>query len=163
MTSVITLTLEKIAETAPDVTFIHDFPGAVKTSFLDHADGLIYTVARTVLRIVMPFIAMDIDESGERQVFFLTSKRYAPKKAVEGISPGVGKDGTTVVIATSGKVGDGVYTIDEHGEPGGPKIVKTLAGLREDGTQKKIWQHTMEQYIRITGKESDNSAAVETK
>ena len=75
--SLITLSLEALAKKAPDVTFIHNFPGPVKTNFLRGGQGAAIAVMNGVFKLVSPFMSFySIEECGERHLFLATSARY---------------------------------------------------------------------------------------
>lgn len=75
--SLITLSLEALAKKAPDVTFIHNFPGPVKTNFLRGGQGAAIYVINGLFKLVSPFMNFySIEECGERHLFLATSARY---------------------------------------------------------------------------------------
>ena len=75
--SLITLSLEALAKKAPDVTFIHNFPGPVKTNFLRGGQGAAIYVMNGLFKLVSPFMNFySIEECGERHLFLATSARY---------------------------------------------------------------------------------------
>jgi hypothetical protein len=152
--SVATIGLEAVATGAPDVTFIHNFPGAVNTRMLDGVDGIVPAIFRLFFRAFGQFVTMSAEEAGERHVFLLTSARYPAKEQAAGTRQGVaipGDEELGVVAGTSGKIGEGVYSLEGDGEAAGLKVERVLAQLREDGTAKKVWDHTVGEWIRITG------------
>ena len=62
--------------------------------------------------------------------------------------------GVQVARGTNGKSGSGVYSIDWDGESAGPKVEELLAKCRKEGVVEKVWEHTEEEYRRITGLEA---------
>lgn len=75
--SLVTLSLEALARKAPDVTFIHDFPGPVKTNFLRSGQGVAISVMNVIFKFVSPFFTWySVQDCGERHLFFATSARY---------------------------------------------------------------------------------------
>jgi hypothetical protein len=153
MTSIITLTLEELARRAPEVSFIHNFPGSVrgnlKTSF---------AVVNAIFSILRPFgsLLYQKDEVvGESQLYMATSAKYPPAKSGHGKGDGVevGK-GVEVARGTDGEWGSGVYATDEKCEEGDAKVVEVLKGLRKEGMNRVAWEHIKGEFLRITGKES---------
>ena len=154
MASMNTLGLDLLREKvdgSEDVRFVHDFPGTVKTELLNHdVSGLGWNLLRGMCEVMdwlgrfMPFA-----EAGERQLWFATSGRFARGKG-NGVPL---LDGQEVCKGSDGEVGSGVYSIDHHGEWCGEKVRQLLQGLKKDGTRNDLWQHTMEQFERITAKE----------
>lgn len=148
--SLITLSLEALAKKAPEVTFIHNFPGAVKTDLAKDAKGVLMSVLKVAFMVIGPLIYMPNQECGERHVFLATSAKYPA---------GAGKDASGVPLAgesavargTNGEIGTGVYAVGSDGESAGPKVVELLAKFRKEGVVEKIWKHTEDEFKRITG------------
>ena len=69
-----------------------------------------------------------------------TSGRYAPG--------GVDCDGQRA-SGTTEEDDNGVYSLDEHGEPARLKTLELLRGYRTDGSNKKVWEHVEEEFKRI--------------
>jgi hypothetical protein len=76
VSSLVTLSLKAIAKKVPDVSFIHDFPGVIKTGLVRGAKGVRIFVLRAIFQIIEPLIYIPNNECGERQVFPATSARY---------------------------------------------------------------------------------------
>jgi NAD(P)-dependent dehydrogenase (short-subunit alcohol dehydrogenase family) len=154
ITSMTTLALEAIAQTAPTVSFVHDYPGAVKSNLGNDVEGIGFALFRLIFKAVFfvlgPLFAIPVDEAGERHLFFSTSARFSARD--EGGATGVPlPKGVTVARGTDGKSGSGVYSIDQHAEIAPPKVEQLLEKLREDGTAKKVWSDVEAEFIRITG------------
>jgi hypothetical protein len=151
ITSMITLGLEAIAKQAPNVSFIHDYPGFVETGLSRELKGIGPVIMKVIFKPVMAILKIPIDETGERHTYFATSARFPPGTGdpkAEGVPLSRGVKRAT---GTDGKVGGGVYSIDYEAEGTYPQVQEILAGLREDGTADKAWSHTEEEFIRITG------------
>jgi len=151
VTSMITLGFEAIAKQAPGVSFIHDYPGFVKTGLSRELKGPAAAIMRVVFTPVMAILKIPIDEVGERQTFFATSARFPPtagEPKADGLTLGKGVE---TAVSTDGKVGGGVYSIDYEAEGTDPKVQELLAQLRKDGTAEKAWKHTQDEFVRITG------------
>lgn len=151
LASLITLSLEALAKKAPDVSFIHDFPGPVKTGIGRDAGGLAMLLLKAVFTVIGPFVYIPNEECGERHLFVATSARYPP---ATGGNAGVQLESTAVVVARGidGKDGSGVYSIDWDGESASTKVI--LDNYRKEGMVEKIWKYLEEEYIRITGQKS---------
>jgi len=149
--SLVTLSLEALAKKAPDVSFIHAFPGPVKSGIARGTTGAVWFVIKAVFKVVGPLVYIPNQESGERHLFLATSARYPPGTG-EDAAAGVPLAGEVAVArGTSGKVGSGVYSIDWDGESAGPKVEVLLAKFRKEGLVEKVWEHTEEEFRRITG------------
>ncbi|KAK9459481.1 uncharacterized protein V1516DRAFT_680016 [Lipomyces oligophaga] len=159
LVSMMTLTLEKIASQAPTVSFIHDYPGAVKTPLSRTLKGPMGTLIKVGFAVIFLFITMEevpIDESGERHVFLATSSMFPPKEKLPDSSPSglpVVED-LEICIGSDGKPGSGVYTVGAYSKPGDAAVLKVLAQLREEGIGDMVWDHLQEEFLRITGRKS---------
>jgi hypothetical protein len=154
LVSMTDMALETLADQAPEVTFIQDYPGPVKSGLDREANTLLAWFIGFVLMIIGPLIYIPTRESGERHLFFATSAKYPPRVRSDSIEASSGvplSEGVEVASGTDGKVGSGVYSIHWNGEHAGPKVVKLLAGLREQGMKEKVWQHTVGEFDRIIG------------
>jgi hypothetical protein len=153
LVSMTDMALETLAEQAPEVTFINDYPGAVKTGIGRESNTLLAWFMTIVLMIIGPLIYIPIRESGERHLFFATSAKYPPRArsdtAAEASSGVPLSEGVEVASGTDGKIGSGVYSIHWSGEHAGPKVVELLAGLREQGMAQKVWKHTVGSLIEL--------------
>lgn len=146
--SLMTFALEAIAKDAPTVTFVHSFPGFVKTNFGNDVKGAGMAVMRAIWDAIFPLvgslITTPVDEAGERQLFFATSSRFP-----EGGVP-LPKD-VRAAQKTDGKSGSAVYSVANDGETASPKVENLLARLRKDGTVPKVWSQVQGEFVRITG------------
>lgn len=152
--SLMTLALEAIAKDAPTVSFIHVYPGFVKTNYGNDVKGPLVAVLRTIFNAVFlvigPLIATPVDETGERQLFFATSARFPA--GGEGADTGVPRSGAVAVArGTNGQSGSGVYSISNDGESASPKVEQLLDRMRKDGTAQNAWSQVEEDFVRITG------------
>ncbi|KAK9364442.1 retinol dehydrogenase 14 [Lipomyces kononenkoae] len=152
--SMMTFALEAVAKKAPNVSFIHTFPGFVKTNYGNDLKGPMVTVLKAVFNAIFPLIgpliATPFNETGERQLFFMTSARYPAggDSAAAGVPV---PNGVTVARGTNGESGSGVYSVTNDGETAPYRVEQLLGKLRKDGTVQKVWLHVEEEFIRITG------------
>jgi hypothetical protein len=65
VTFTITLRFEAIAKQAPEVSFIHDYPGFVKTGMSRELTGLIPALMKVAFSPIMAILKIPIDEVGE--------------------------------------------------------------------------------------------------
>ncbi|KAF2269644.1 hypothetical protein CC78DRAFT_528839 [Lojkania enalia] len=151
LTCVKTLALEKLAQQAPTVSFIHDFPGAVLTPLYDDVPGVMGFLIRTVVLLVKVlfgrWICVPIEECGERHVHMATSGKYEPK---EGKAAGLPLlEGEMVSRGSDGEVGSGVYSIDWDGEGPKAEAAAALRKQRENGVREVVWNHLDQEFKRI--------------
>lgn len=156
LSSLTTLSLEAVARTAPSVSFVHTFPGFVKTNIGNDVEGLGYAIMRGVFKAVYPLIgplfATPVDEAGERHLFFATSARFPSARSGDGGGTGVPlADGVAVVRGTDGTRGSGVYAVTKEAEPAPAKTEQLLGKLRADGMVEKVWSQVEDEFVRITG------------
>ncbi|KAI0508473.1 NAD(P)-binding protein [Xylaria bambusicola] len=138
LTSLVTLGIEGVAQGAPEVSFIHDYPGTVKTKLLD-----IYPE-----EVLKTFEYVPIDECGQRHLFLTTSARFPP---ANGADMGVPlEDGLEIAVGTSGAVGSGVYSVGVDCESASPAVLAILKGMRERGLVDEVRLHTQDEFRRIT-------------
>jgi hypothetical protein len=151
--SIVTLSLETFSKKAPDVSFIHNFPGAVKSGIARGTTGEMWFMVKAVFRVLGLLIYIPIVEVGERHLFLATSARY-PAGISENTPSGTPlAGGVAVTRGTSSKIGSGIYSVDDQGESAKPKVEKLLAQLRKEGMVEKVWEHIRGEFIRITGVE----------
>ena len=149
--TLVTLGLESVAKTAPEISFIHDDPGAVKTSLLDRMEGLVGVLMRVYISVVGYWICVPIEECGQRQLYLATSARYPPASVGSDGSSGVPLGhGVEVAEGTTGEIGSGVYSVQWDGTSASPAVQKLLAGYRDDGMVENIARHTESEFDRVT-------------
>ncbi|KAJ3042232.1 hypothetical protein HDV00_007942 [Rhizophlyctis rosea] len=146
-----TFALEELQSRAPDVSFIHDFPGPVKTNIGRDMKGPIAVVMNVTFGILGPFLFIKPEESGERHLYACTSARY-PAQSDASVS-GVPVEGVGAKVArgTDGKEGSGVYSTDEVNESASRKTEEVLEGMRKSGIKGGCWEYLVEEGRRITG------------
>lgn len=152
--TMMTLGLAAQAKEAPDVSFVHAFPGTVKTNIVRSGDGAILRIVDLVSKALF-FVTgyTPIVEVGERHTFYCTSARFPPKKIIEELgAAGVGlAEGVSVANGVDGSPGSGVYSVDMYGESADAKVEELLASYTKDGTADKLWSYTESEWKRVTG------------
>ena len=138
-------TFEEMATKNPSVSFVHAYPGAVKTGFAKEQGFAIRTASLLAYRVLSRW-AVGIEESGERHLFAATSAAFPPKG---GEKAGVEVDEGKVKKGSAGEVGSGAYLIGSDGEVRANE--KVLKELRNKDAGAKIWAHTMKMFENIRG------------
>ncbi|KAH7119900.1 hypothetical protein B0J11DRAFT_71979 [Dendryphion nanum] len=138
--SMVTLSLESCAKRAPDVGFVHWFPGPVRSGFA-RGDGLLKRLIRGIIVLLGWLVFIPEKVCGERGLWVGT---------VDGFG-GRGKGGEK---GSDGEVGSGVYCVNEKGDVGGEAVVGVLKKLRKEGKGEIVWKHVVGEFLRITGVES---------
>ncbi|KAI1271942.1 NAD(P)-binding protein [Xylaria sp. FL0933] len=139
LTSLVTLGLEAVAQAAPDVSFVHDYPGTVKTKLLDY-------LPEEVLK-TLTFVP--IEDSGQRHLFLATSAKFPPAQGVDGLGVPLA-DGVEVAVGTSGVVGSGIYSVGADCESASPAVLQLLSDMRQQGLVQEVSRHTEGEFHRIT-------------
>ena len=172
-----TLALESLALEAPDVSFVHSFPGFVRTHAgrevrAASAVGLVQVVLN---KVVGPMAGtVSLGEAGERQLFVATSGRFPARcgwgpPVVTGVAgqrgsagsqvevtAGVGLvegEGVGVARGSDARVGGGVYSVGFDGEPQSVKVEEAVQRLRDEDLVRRLWLHTVGEFVRVTGTE----------
>ena len=91
--SIVTLTLESLAARAPDVAFVHHFPGVVKSGSGRDARGPLMAVFKAVFAVIGPLFYVPLPEVGERHLYAGTSAMYPPAREPANANPEVGSAG----------------------------------------------------------------------
>ncbi|KAB8226924.1 NAD(P)-binding protein [Aspergillus alliaceus] len=135
------LAMEYLATQHPSVSFIHVFPGVVRTPLMKASFGYLLG---SVIGLVTRLMAISEQESGERNVFIATSPAYPPvARAAKSI------DGVNVAISSMGKVGGGSYLLNYDGKD--VTNQKLMEGYRDKGYSTKLWDHTLDVFERVLG------------
>jgi hypothetical protein len=154
VSSIETLMLQKIAERAPDVSFVHDVPGAVKGGIHRDAEaGAFLKSLMYVMKFVRPFVETPPDECGNMQLVFSTSSVFSPRRGEKSHAGLPLPDHVGVARGSDGLVGSGMYSITNKGESSPDKVVELLAKFKEDGTAETVWQSVMGELKQVTGSE----------
>lgn len=141
------LFLEEAAARHPSVSFVHGFPGVVKTGLLTGAfpSWMKWPLEHTIIPVMTPFM-VPLQEAGERFVFLATSARYPPRQVAGGSkSAGVPLPGG-VDVAKGANNEAGAYLLEWNGEETEGKV---MAKYRKEGMRKQIWDHAHEVIERV--------------
>jgi hypothetical protein len=152
LSSMHTLSLEVLAQKAPGVSFVHDFPGAVYTNLGKNASGVVAMLYRTIITLLYLILGnwmfVSLEESGERHVFLATSKKYPPR---EGNAGGVSLGDFGVAKGSDDVVGSGMYSVNYDGEKRNEESTTVLKELRRKGVKEIVWNHITAEFVRIAG------------
>lgn len=147
--SITTLALEAHHQAAPEVSFVHNFPGAVESGIARGSIGALMRFLKTVFAVLGSLVHVPLEEAGDRHVFLGTSARFAA--GLDDVTAGVPLvDGLALARGTDGQTGSGVYSIDANGESASSKVERLLAQLRSQDMVEQVREHI----------ESDISAAL---
>ncbi|KAK3082413.1 hypothetical protein LTR53_020395, partial [Teratosphaeriaceae sp. CCFEE 6253] len=73
--TVTSLALEAHHQAAPEVTFVHTFPGSVKSGIDRGSIGPLMRTLKTIFIVLAPLANIPLEEAGDRHVFLCTSAR----------------------------------------------------------------------------------------
>jgi hypothetical protein len=150
--SLTTVAFEALGKKAPSVSFVHVFPGAVMTNYARKGQGTMAYAIRQVFKVMMLFMPIiPLPECGERFTFIMTSAKYPASIPVGGTCGLALMDEVEVATGTDGKVGSGVYSVDQNGESYGVKTEEMMVILRKEGALQKVWDDLETEWKRITG------------
>ncbi|KAK5094043.1 hypothetical protein LTR70_005485 [Exophiala xenobiotica] len=149
--SMVTMGMEVLAQKAPDVSFVHDFPGPFKSGIGREMPGLLGVVLRTLAAVIGPLYNIPNAESGAYHLFFATSAKYPPRSDATSASGVTLGEHTSAARGTDGNIGSGMYSIDEKGKSASAAVEQLLSEMRKSGTLKKLWTQTESEWHRITG------------
>lgn len=140
--SLTTLSLEKFSKDYPEVSFIHAFPGMVNTGIWRGTSGILASMMKGLLAFAGSLMTTSIEETGERHFYLSTSENYPAAKSTNTLVE-------TVAVGTDGKIGSGVYSVDNVGESASSNVQNILARLRKEGVAEKLWSNVEEEIQRI--------------
>ena len=128
---------------APELSFVHDYPGTVNTTLLSRFEGLRGMLLRTYVYFLGRWICVPIEESGERHLYLATSARYPPVQGDSGRDFAVPRgDGIEVAQGNTGQAGSGVYSVGWDCDSASSAVQELLADLRGKGMVEEVWRHT---------------------
>lgn len=126
----------EFAKRYPGTSFSHSYPGTVKTGIANALTGPVRLAVKVMYAVMTPWI-LNVQESGERHLFQITSKCYPSGKGGVGVPV---PDGLSVMRGFDGEPGGGAYLLDWDGSSTGDE--KVLQKYREMGMAKIVWEHT---------------------
>jgi len=159
MASMLTLAHLKLRELAPEVSFVQNHPGAVKTGLVRGDEGFAIQLAKYVFPVLMWLgVLREVGkgECGERQSYYCTSGMY-PALTKGGVGNGGGVkvvEGVKVAVGVDGERGSGVYSVSWDGQGGVSETEKYVREHTEAGLVEKLWEHTVGEFVRITRKKT---------
>ncbi len=132
LASIMTLAQEAHHNEAPEVSFVHNFPGAVESGIARGSIGWLMRTLKTIFAVLGPLVHIPLEEAGDRHLFLGTSGRFpaGPDDVTAGVPM---LDGLALARGIDGTLGSGVYSIDANGESAKPKVYALLAQFRNEG------------------------------
>ncbi|KAI5306756.1 hypothetical protein KEM56_007273 [Ascosphaera pollenicola] len=147
--TMMTMTMEHLAAENPQISFVHKFPGIVRTNILRSLHPLLRYSGDALMATVGRLVTIDVKESGERFLYTATSDRYPPKEKAHTVKPDDGE----VEIGTNGERGSGAYPLTWNDKRALNE--KAMKKHRDEGGIEKVWNHTMEVFDTICVKDQE--------
>ncbi|KAJ0414921.1 hypothetical protein BJY00DRAFT_305243 [Aspergillus carlsbadensis] len=138
--------MEHLASMHPQTSFIHTFPGVVRTR-LARDLGTTAKFAISALMVLAKPWETPFEESGERHLFAATSTRFparVDRDRYRGVAEG-----------SDGGVGSGFYRLASDGSTYKPSRI--LERYRAEGVRGMIWDHTLNVFARVRGGQGGES------
>ncbi|KAK0272011.1 hypothetical protein LTS16_001979 [Friedmanniomyces endolithicus] len=135
--SVTTLALEAHHQSAPEVSFVRNFPGSVKSGIDRGSIGPLMRTLKIIFLLLAPLVDIPLEQAGDRHLSLCTSARYSvgPEDEAAGVPL---TDGLALARGSDGRVGSGVYSIDAYGESASAKVERLLANFRTEGVVERV-------------------------
>ncbi|SMR57204.1 unnamed protein product [Zymoseptoria tritici ST99CH_1E4] len=129
--------IEELAKRYPGTSFSHSYPGTVKTGIANELTGVVRLAVKVLYAVMTPWI-LNVQDSGERHFFQMTSNCYPSKQGAAGIPI---PDGLSPMRGTDFVPGSGAYLLDWDGKATGDE--KVLKKYRAMNFGQTVWDHTM--------------------
>jgi hypothetical protein len=132
--------IEELAKRYPGTSFAHSYPGTVKTGIANELTGPVRLAVKVLYAVMTPWI-LNVQESGERHFFQMTSDCYPSRQGSVGIPI---PDGLSQMRGTDYMPGSGAYLLDWDGKATGDE--KVLKKYRAMNFGQTVWDHTMKMF-----------------
>ncbi|KAL4889412.1 short-chain dehydrogenase/reductase [Aspergillus ambiguus] len=136
------VSMEHLASAHPQISFIHSFPGIVRTR-LGRDFGVMTKLAINALMVLAKPWEIPFEESGERHLYAATSPRFSSRAWKDNVSD--------VAEGSDGVPGSGFYRLGSDGSTYNPN--KVMQQYREDGVRNSIWKHTLGVFAQVLGEQ----------
>lgn len=135
------LSMQELAASHPEVSFVHAYPGLVKTGLMREFGTVTRIAMNAMLVLAKPWL-VPLDESGDRHLYAATSPRFPPRASNGDNDVAPGADGSK---------GSGSYLLHWDGSTVGNQ--KLLQDYRKNETGKLVWEHTVGVFESVCGKD----------
>ncbi|KAE8143470.1 hypothetical protein BDV38DRAFT_233784 [Aspergillus pseudotamarii] len=133
-TTMSSLIVEGLASRYPSTTFIHTYPGIVKSGISREAGPIVGRLVRAIMFLGRPWMVGE-QESGERHLYVATSGRY----------PCSMSRGQSRVDSVESR--RGAYLVNWDGSEVGNR--RLLDEYHTSGAGRKVWEHTEEMFQTV--------------
>lgn len=97
-----------------------------------------------------------VEEAGERLLYATTGRAFGAREGQGPVDTNEDVDVHEVEMAVGldGRRGSGVYSVNGKQESTGDKVIKVIHDLKQEGVDKKLWQHVEDVFVSVTGSTS---------
>ncbi|KAJ5662526.1 uncharacterized protein N7477_010142 [Penicillium maclennaniae] len=135
------LSMQELAASHPEVSFVHAYPRVVKTGLM-RGFGTVTRVAMNAMLVLAKPWLVPLSESGDRHLYAALAR---------GSHRGASTGGGDVVPGADGVKGIGAYLLRWDGSAA--RNQKLLQEYRQNDTGKLVWEHTVGVFESICGKD----------
>jgi hypothetical protein len=138
------VTESSVVENKRNVSFLHVFPGLVRTKEFEKGD-FPYVVKFLLTKILLPLITplmVKVEKVGESIALMAEDSRFRYSQQTE---PG---EAEVTEVGSDGMIGSGSYCIRWDGKRSIKD--KTMKNLREKGAGEAVWAHCMEVFASVS-------------
>lgn len=138
-------------------SFVHVYPGLVGTNIYTNSfpPPLAAVYNYGMWPLMYPF-SVNINESGQRHLFYATSDHYPANNLVSS-GETASRAGTKAAVGSDGTLGSGAYLMNWKGETFAAG--KNMQALRAQGMAHKVWEHTTDLLSRAVHTQPDMVAS----
>ncbi|KAF3390013.1 Oxidoreductase andH [Talaromyces pinophilus] len=132
------LAMNELSQAEPLISFIHTYPGVVKTNLTRDMGVVALAGAKMLLNLATPSI-VPLQESGERHLYLVTNRKF-------------GRRPIKVFTSTQPETTDAAmeaYLVDHRGTP--RQNLKLLRRYSEEGVARDVWEHTLDVFRNVCG------------
>lgn len=140
-----TMAFERLSRENSNLSLVHVYPGLVVTPA--YKDPSLPLWFRAVWGLAGPLVRVALSippEKAAKRMLFLASARFAPLK-------GGGVNDSAIAVGTNGSAGSGCYAVGEDSDT--VKHTKGYDGLRKEGFEKIVWDHTQDAFACMSSGE----------
>lgn len=136
--SIISLANIYFVENSPIISFVHDYPGHVKSGISRGTTGVLKAAFLVINALGSLLFFKPEQESGAQHLYYLTSACYKAKEGVEESVP-LG-EGVATARGVDAVSGSGVYSCDADNEEASDKVEKVSVRHKKEGAVEMVWK-----------------------
>ncbi|KAL2858454.1 hypothetical protein BJY01DRAFT_256644 [Aspergillus pseudoustus] len=130
------LAMNELSQAHPSISFIHTYPGVVKTNLTRDMGTVAHVGAKMLLNLATPWI-VPLKESGERHLYLATNKDFGRLATRRFITAPPANTEFTMQA----------YLVDYRGLP--RQNLRLLQRYNRDGISRTVWAHTLDVFKNV--------------